>query len=398
MILVLLAGWLSLIPPFVLTAEENKDPFLRQSPFSKMVVFYNQAQQKTEARIFDDAELDNEKNVVFQREKQVPLILPANRIQAIVPIAPEDIDQISLIDLRKGLEDCSKATHSNTEISEMVAKWKSLVSKKEKQITAEKHLEEERQSKAIQDAALEKAAEELAVAQKYIDHYDRLAVRQQVEEGLAFINRLNPHLFEKEDQLKKARRHWEAILSLPPQAPIPTEWPFAMPVDQFIKVTSEADQLPTKTAVMAVLFGLVILITAFIIRFLTAVRNQAWLAVMILGNLTLVFLGLFIATFFSVPKSSGGAQMIFFEKANWNDKTFTQVTLLRNNEELQIETTLSLGSSFYALPFQFQFGLEQADTPGNLRVNKGSIGVIPLPKQVREWVWSQLSPCYTWVD
>lgn len=398
MVLVLLAGWLSLIQPLVLAVEENGDPFFRQSPFQKMVILHNPAQQKNEVRIFDEAEFDNEKNVVFRMEKQVPLVLPANRIQAIFPVAPEDTDEFSLIELKKGLEDCSKVKNKNPEVNEMIAKWRKMVSKKENQIEAERRQDEERQSKMIQDAALEKAAEELVVARKYVVNYDRLARRQQMEEGLSFLSRLNPQLFESEVQLEKARRYWEVILSLPPQVPIPTQWPFPIPADQFMKTTSEEGQLPTKLLMMAVFFGLVICITAFISWFLMAFRNQAWLMAIILGGLSLVFLGLLIAVFFSTPKSSGGVQVIFFEKADWKDKALSQVTLLRNNEDIQIETSLSLGSSFYSLPFKITFNPGEADTPRSLRVNKASVGAIPLPKQAAEWVWSQLGSCYIWVD
>lgn len=398
MVLVFLAGWLSLIHPLVVAAEENGDPFLRESPFQKMVVFYNPAQQRDEVRIFEDAEFDDEKNVIFRMEKQVPLVLPTNRIQVIFPVAPEGADEFSLIELKKGLEDCSKVKNKNSEVNEMIAKWRDIVSKKEKQIEAERHQDEERQSKAIQDAALEKAAEELATARNYVDNYDRLARRQQMEEGLSFLSRLNPQLFENEVQLEKARRYWEVILLLPPQVPIPTQWPFPVPADQFMKTTSEEGQIPTKPVVMAVFFGLVICNVAFISWFFTAFRNQAWLIAILLGGLSVVFLGLLIAVFFSTPKSSGGVQVIFFEKADWSDKALSRVALLRSNEEIQIETSLSLGSSFYSLPFKFTFNLGQADTPSSLRINKASVGAIPLPKQAAEWLWSQLSTCYAWVD
>jgi len=398
MVLVFLAGWLSLIHPLAVAAEENGDPFLRESPFQKMVVFYNPAQQRDEVRIFEDAEFDDEKNVIFRMEKQVPLVLPANRIQVIFPVAPEGADENSLIELKKGLDDCSKVKNKNSEVNEMIAKWKDIVSKKEKQIEAERHQDEERQSKAIQDAALEKAAEELAIARNYVDNYDRLARRQQMEEGLSFLSRLNPQLFENEVQLGKARRYWEVILLLPPQVPIPNQWPFPVPADQFMKTTSEEGQIPTKPVVMAVFFGLVICNVAFISWFFTAFRNQAWLIAILLGGLSVVFLGLLIAVFFSTPKSSGGVQVIFFEKADWSDKALSRVALLRSNEEIQIETSLSLGSSFYSLPFKFTFNLSQADTPSSLRIKKASVGAIPLPKQPAEWLWSQLSTCYAWVD
>jgi len=398
MVLVFLAGWLSLIQPLAVAAEENGDPFLRASPFQKMVVFYNPAQQRDEIRIFEDAEFDDEKNVIFQMEKQVPLALPANRIQAIFPVAPEGTDEFSLIELKKWLEDCSKVKNKKSEVNEMIAKWRDSVSKKEKQIEAERRQDEERQSKMIQDAALEKAAEELAIARNYVDNYDRLARRQQMEEGLSFLSRLNPQLFENEVQLEKARRYWEVILSLPPQVPIPTQWPFPVPADQFMKTTSEEGQIPTKPVVMALFFGLVICNVAFISWFFTAFRNQAWLIAILLGGLSVVFLGLLIAVFFSTPKSSGGVQVIFFEKADWSDKALSRVALLRSNEEIQIETSLSLGSSFFSLPFKITFNPGEADTPRSLRVNKASVGAIPLPKQAAEWVWSQLGSYYIWVD
>jgi len=398
MVLVFLAGWLILIHPLAVAAEENGDPFLRASPFQKMVVFYNPAQQRDEIRIFEDAEFDDEKNVIFQMEKQVPLVLPANRIQAIFPVAPEGTDEFSLIELKKGLEDCSKVKNKKSEVNEMIAKWRDIVSKKEKQIEAERRQDEERQSKMIQDAALEKAAEELAIARNYVDNYDRLARRQQMEEGLSFLSRLNPQLFENEVQLEKARRYWEVILSLPPQVPIPTQWPFPVPADQFMKTTSEEGQIPTKPVVMALFFGLVICNVAFISWFFTAFRNQAWLIAILLGGLSVVFLGLLIAVFFSTPKSSGGVQVIFFEKADWSDKALSRVALLRSNEEIQIETSLSLGSSFFSLPFKITFNPGEADIPRSLRVNKASVGAIPLPKQAAEWVWSQLGSCYIWVD
>lgn len=398
MVLVLLAGWLSLIHSLVVAAEESGDLFLRQSPFQKMVTFYNQAQQKNETRIFEDAEFDSDKNVVFRMEKQVPLVLPANRILAIFPVTPENTDEFSLIDLKKGLEECSRARNKDTLISEMIVKWQKLVLKKEKQIEAERRQEETRQSKVIQDAALEKAAEELAAVRNYVDNYDRLTRRQQVEKALLLVNQLNPQLFENEVQLQKARRYWEVILSLPPQVPIPTQWPFSIPADQFMTTTSEEGQLPTKPVVMALFFGMVILCTAFISWSLTAFRNQAWLMAILLGGLSLVSLGLLIAVFFSTIKSSGGVQVIFFEKADWNDKALSRVTLLRNNEDIQIETILSLGSSFYSLPFKITFDPCEASTPSSLRVNKISVGAIPLPKQAAELVWSQLSPCYSWID
>lgn len=209
---------------------------------------------------------------------------------------------------------------------------------------------------------MEKAAEELAIARNYVDNYDRLARRQQMEEGLSFLSRLNPQYFENEVQLEKARRYWEVILLLPPLVPIPTQWPFPVPPDQFMKTTSEEGQIPTKPVVMAVFFGLVICIVAFISWFLTAFRNQAWLMAILLGGLSLVFFGLLIAVFFSTPKSSGGVQVIFFEKADWSDKALSRVALLRSNEEIQIETSFSLGSSFYSLPFKFTFNLSRADT------------------------------------
>ena len=191
MALVLVAGWLSLIHPLAVAEEENGDPFLRESPFQKMVVFYNPAQQRDEVRIFEVAEFDDEKNVIFRMEKQVPLVLPANRIQAIVPIAPDDVAEITLIDLKKGLEGCSKVNHSNPEISGNIAKWKNLVSKKEEQIAADKHQEEVRQSKAIQDAALEKAEEELAIVLKKIEFFDQLNDRKEIQEALESVKSLS---------------------------------------------------------------------------------------------------------------------------------------------------------------------------------------------------------------
>jgi hypothetical protein len=393
-----LAGWFSLVYPLILTAEENGDIFLSQSPFQKMVVFVNPALQITESRIFEGAEIDPEKNMVFRMENQVPLILPASRIVAIVPVPPDQSAENSLIDLRKGLEECSKVKDTTPEISQMISKWRILVSEKEKQIGVEKAQEEERKSKAIQDAALEKAAEELAGARHYVDNYDRLAVRSQVEEGLSLINRLNPKLFDHEDQLQKARRYWEFILSLPPKAPVPTQWPFIMPVDQFVKTSNEAGQLPTNTFVLALFFGWVILTIVLISRFQKAFQNQAWVPVIFSGSLCLVIFGFFAATFFFVPQTPGGARLVLFEKSEWNDKDFMQIIFFQNKEEIQIEAHLSLGSSFYSLPLNFRFLQGDTTTPSALRVNKAFIGIIPLPKQVGEWVWTQLSPCYDWVD
>ena len=330
------------------------------------------------------------KGVFFRLED-----LPA---AAQVPVAPDEITEIPLSDLKKGLEECSRAKNKDILINEMIVKWQKLVLKKEKQIEAERQQEVTRQSKVIQDTALAKVAEELAVARDYVDNYDRLNRRQQCEKALLLVNQMNPQLFENAVQLQKARRYWEVILSLPPQIPIPTQWPFPIPADQFMKTTFVEGQLPTKPVVMALFFGMVILCTAFISWSLTAFRNQAWLMTILLGCLSLVSLGLLITVFFSTIKSSGGVQVIFFEKADWNDKAFSQVTLLRNNEDIQIETSLSLGSSFYSLPFKITFHPSEADTPSGLRVNKASVGAIPLPKQAAEWVWSRLSPCYSWVD
>lgn len=77
-------------------------------------------------------------------EKQVLLVLPVNRIQAIFPVAPEGTDEFSLIELKKRPENCSKVKNKNSEVNEMIAKWRENVSKKEKQSEAERQQDDER--------------------------------------------------------------------------------------------------------------------------------------------------------------------------------------------------------------------------------------------------------------
>lgn len=402
MALVLLVGWLSLISSFFLTAEEIKDPYLSQSPFQKMVVFYNQAQQKTEARRFDDAEYDEEKNVVFHLDKQAPLILPSNRIQAIVPIAPDDVAEISLIDLKRGLEDCSKANHSNPEISENIAKWKNLVSNKEKQIADEKYQEEERRSKAIQDAALEKAAEELAIVLKRLENFDQLNNRKAIQEALESVKSLNPKLLGDPKRLKEAEDYWTFLLSLPPRVAIPKQWPLRIPPEQLLANGGDHDAIGPKT------FNYVLLASSFLIplfclsRLVQVVREKNWFAAatFLLFGSTVVVLG--SGLLMSCP-----AQLLplwaenersLFGKTAWQNGDVLVAQITRQNGKNELQILVALGSSYGSIPLFFAFDPDFGKPPQLLKVVRASAGAFPIPAMLMQQVWLFVGEKYTWAQ
>jgi hypothetical protein len=402
MTLLLLAGWLSLIHPLFLTAEEIKDPFLSQSSFQKMVVFYNQAQQKTEVRIFDDAEFDEKGNAVFLMEKQVPLVLPANRVEAVVPIAPDDGAEISLIDLKKGLEDCSKVSHTDPEIGENFAKWKNLVKRKEDQIAAEKHQEEVRQSKAIQDAAQEKAAEELAVVLKRLEYFDQLNDRKAIQEALESVKCLNPKLLGDPTRLKEAEDYWSFLLSLPPRVAIPKQWPLRIPPEQLLANRGNHEAIGPKVFNHVLLAGSFLIPLFCLSRLMRAVSGKNWFAATTFGvfgsALVVLVSGLLMSYPSQVVLLRPESEPSFLGKAAWQNGDVLEAQITRQNGKNELQILVALGSSYGSIPLFFAFDPDFGKPPQFLKVDRASAGAFPLPAIFKQQVWLFVSQKYSWVQ
>lgn len=367
-----------------------------------MVVFYNQAQQKTEVRIFDDAEFDEEKNVVFQMKKQVPLVLPANRIQAIVPIAPDDVAEISLIDLKKGLEDCSKVNDSNPEISGNIAKWKNLVSKKEEQIAADKHQEEVRQSRAIQDAALEKAAEELAIVLKKIEFFDQLNDRKEIQEALESVKSLNPKLLGDPKSVKEAEDYWSFLLSLPPRVAIPKQWPLRIPPEQLLANSGDHEAIGPKILNYILLAGSFLLPLFCLSRLMQTVREKNWFAAatFFLFGSTVVVLGagLLMSYPSQVLPLRAENERSFFGKTTWQNGDVLEAQITRQNGKKELQILVALGSSYGSIPLFFAFDPDFEKPPQLLKVERASAGAFPIPAIFMQQAWLFVSEKYSWAQ
>ena len=402
MALVLVAGWLSLIHPLAVAEGENGDPFLRESPFQKMVVFYNPAQQRDEVRIFEVAEFDDEKNVIFRMEKQVPLVLPANRIQAIVPIAPDDVAEITLIDLKKGLEGCSKVNHSNPEISGNIAKWKNLVSKKEEQIAADKHQEEVRQSKAIQDAALEKAEEELAIVLKKIEFFDQLNDRKEIQEALESVKSLNPKLLGDSKRVKEAEDYWSFLLSLPPRVAIPKQWPLRIPPEQLLANSGDHEAIGPKILNYVLLAGSFLIPLFCLSRLTQAVREKNWFAAatFLLFGSAVVVLGSGLLMIYPSQAVSLQAEneRSIFEKTAWQNGDVLEAQITRQSGKNELQLLVALGSSYGSIPLFFAFDPDFGKPPQLLKVDRASAGAFPIPAVFMQQVWLFVSEKYSWAQ
>lgn len=382
---------------FSLWGEEN-DVFLQKSPFPRQVFYENPSTHQHERKGFVQVETDNQGNALFYLKDQVLLVLPLSRISAIVPLPPEKSDEYSLEDLKWALSVCSYQTRKNPEINEITEKWKTLVLEKGKSNEAGRRQNTEAYNKLIREAALEKAAEELAGVQKSVENYQQFSQRHQIQDNLEMINRLNPQLFDDQEQLHNAKRYWENILALPAQIPVPTQWPYQLPGELFFAPAPQAVQIPTNLAAMVIFFSSMLFSAALLSKTFAALRNHSFFPAVLLGALFLAFFSSFVGVFFLMQTPLNGVQLVLFEKLEWHDKETISVRLLRDKSDIHAEVSLPLGSSFYSLPSFFEFDPGFGSAPSNLRVKKAFLGTFQLPKRFGEWIWSWLSESYAWAS
>ena len=278
----------------------------------------------------------------------------------------------------------------------MVQQWKLLVAQKVQTREFEHQQKMVAQDQAIREAALQKAAEELSSARLYVEKFDQLLTRQEMQEGLEITNRLDLRLLANSSEVEEARHFWSTLLALPPQVAIPSQWPWRIAVEQLI--VSTQGKSPGKGAWFAYpVFGVLLVIAFyFLSRCLVALRNQALFGIILFSGLGLTFLGLLISVFFLISPPAKPPHLIFMEKADWQDGRVFEALLLRDGKNIQLRISLCLGPSFISMPLALQFEQGFEKSPSELRVKEAFLGIIPVPRPVGQRIWSILSGDYAW--
>jgi len=429
----------------VLPVLAKPNPAVLELPFDKLIIFSN----GEEERIASSGMIEGE-NIILKQVGRPDLILPWSQIKAILPVLPKD-DTSSVEDLRKAitfLRESRDSMPDRAEVSEKsIRAWENRV-----EIIIKLQADEKQQQLAKQEAEIQRAALEQAVAEKAakeaeksrqidlvsgkVANYQGLRTRQEIEEATQACDKLEKSDLVKIADYEKASEYWKRCLALPADVAMP----WGLEGQKELSVTLAIDPSAHGSALTALAWGLFLvpLMVAFhgLTRFMALLQERAWLGAGLWLGIGAVACICLILLFFSergsAVESVGGisteTRSVWVALANVKEKEVTRfaekieipsriflqqiVGNMKNTEvgstawvptltrlpavggDSGIEIGVEVPMKWISLPVRVSFACPLPDQELSLKPTGGRIGPFSVGVSGGMWIWNQISPAY----
>ena len=419
-------------------------------PFEQQIIFEGAIYGQLEERVVTGGKAEGG-TAVFQQTGKPDLIIPWEKVQAILPILPAENTDVSVEDLRLGMKvlQANRADWpKRTEVSEAtLQRWQGRIDGILKHQEDERRKKQEEDEAKIRQVAREQAEAEIAVkeaeksrqidlAKEKVANYMGFRTRQQIEEATQACGKLDKADLALIPDYEKASDFWKRCLALPADVAMPggLEGQKEQSVTLAIDPSAHGSAL---TALAWVLFLVPLMVALHgLTRFLALLQERTWLgAGLWLGIGSAAGICLFLL-FFS-ERGSGVEEATgvrtetrsvwmalenakvkevtrFEEKIEIPSRVFLQkiVGSMKNPEvgstawvpritrlpavggDSGIEIGFEVPMKWISLPVRVSFACPIPDQEITLKPAGGKIGPFSVGAGGGAWIWEQISPAY----
>ena len=409
-------------------------------PFEKLVIFTNGGEERTVVA----GKLDGA-TVCFSQSGRPDLILPWDRIEAVLPVFPKD-SSATIEEIQKAisiLKDSRDALPGRSEVSDQsIRRWEGLVADILKRREEEKKQALAKQEADIQRAALEQANAEREAAEQErknkieaakvkIAKYDTLLQRKEVEEAVELCAGLSKLDTESISNFSKANEYWRLCLALPSDVSLPR----ALDKDKTVEISFPIESGSIGPLITALLWTILLLPPLLVLQAFSRVTSLLqerallgagiWLSVGLVSGAVSYFL--FLANHDEGKRINPSEQMetrvAWQALGNLKDKGVTRfaegievpvneflvelvaavkspegnagwVPLLAESNEPGIHLIIPARVKWFSLPLRISFASPTPKQAIALVVTGAHVGAFPVGVGVGEWLWEQIAPAY----
>ena len=426
-------------------------------PFRLSVIFEGPVAGKTEERLVEGGKIEGDVAFFHQAEKP-DLVIPWEKVQAILPILPPENSVVSVENLRaamKVLQANQPDRPTRTEVSKAtLEKWQERIDGILKREEDEQRKKQEGEDAKIRQAARERAEAELAakeaekaareaekarqvdLAKGKVANYQGFRTRKEIEEAVQSCDKLDKSDLAKITDYEKVAEYWKRCLALPADVAMPG----VLESQKGPSIALLIDPSATGSAltVLAWVLFLVPLVLTFngLSRLMALLQERAWVGAGIwLGISGAAGLCLFLL-FFSeresgVEAGSGGStetRAVWVALANAKEKEVTRfaekieipsriflqqiVGSMKNSDagstawvpiltrlpavggDSGIELGVEVPLKWISLPVRVSFTDPLPDQEISLKATGGKIGPFSVGASGGAWIWEQIAPAY----
>jgi hypothetical protein len=419
-------------------------------PFEQQVIFEGSISSQVEERVVTGGKVEGE-TAVFQQTGKPDLVIPWEKVQAILPILPSENFDGSVENLRvamKVLQANRADWPKRAEVSEAtLQKWQGRIDEILKHQEDERRKKQEEEEAKVRQAAKEQAEAEIAakeaeksrqidMAKGKVANYQGFRTRQEVEEATQACGKLDKSDLAKIPDYEKASDFWKRCLALPADVAMPG----GLEGQKELAVTLVIDPSAHGAALTALAWALflVSLMVALhgLTRFMQLLQERAWISAGLwLGIGAAAGICLFLL-FFSQRGIGGEAgsgakvetRSVWVALANAKDKEVTRfaekievpsgiflqqiVGRMKNPDagstawvpvltrlpavggDSGIEIGVEVPLKWISLPVRVSFAGPLPDQEILLKVTGGKIGPFSVGPSGGAWIWEQIAPAY----
>lgn len=419
-------------------------------PFEKTVVFEGQVPGEFKDSIINNGKID-EGIATFQRSGKADLVIPWNKVKAILPIYPENAAELSIKDLREALgmlQANQKVWSMRPEVSEgMLLKWRERIDgilRHQQDVQIKRHQEEEDMVRA---AAYEKMKAETATkeaekarqidfARRQVDNYLGFHTRQEIEDAVKACDKLDKSDLAKILDYEKASTYWKRCLALPTDTAMPGNLEIQNDQTMSLPINPSSSGSMITTLAWALLLVPIVVILRGLSRFLELLQERKWFGTGIWFGISSVAGTIWFLLFFSGHKNLAEAtnwdtsemRVVWAALANAKEKkvtrfaeeikvpskilihqivggmknpdagstawvpTLTELPEVGGDSEVQIRVEVPL--KWISLPVWISFATPLPDQEISLKATRGKIGTLSVGAGGGAWIWEQISPAY----
>jgi len=419
-------------------------------PFEQQVIFEGSIPGQVEERVVAGGKVEGG-TAVFQQTGKPDLIVPWEKVKAILPILPAEDSGASVENLRAAM----KALTANRadwpkrrEVSEStLQKWQERIDGILKQQEDERRKKQEEDEAKIRQAAKEQADAEIAakeaeksrqidLAKGKVANYQGFRTRQEIEEATQACDKLDKSDLAKIADYQKASEYWKRCLALPADVAMPEN----LEGQKEPTIVLVIDPSATGTALTALAWGLFFLPLVVTLhglaRFLTLLQERAWVGAGLWMGISgaagiCLFLLFFSERGSGVEAASGVSTETrvawvalanakekevtrFAEKIEIPSRIFLQQIIgnMKNPDpsskawvptitrlpavggDMGFEIGVEVPLKWISLPVRVSFAAPLPDQEISLKATGGKIGPFSVGASGGAWVWEQIAPAY----
>jgi len=419
-------------------------------PFEQQIIFEGAIPGQVEERVVTGGKVEGE-TADFQQTGKPDLIIPWEKVQAILPILPAEDSGVSVENLRAAMKvlQANRADWpKRSEVSEVtLQKWQGRIDGILKHQEDERRKKQEEEESKIRQAAKEQADSEIAakeaeksrqidLAKGKVANYLGFRTRQEIEDVTQGCEKLEKSDLAKIPNYEKASEFWKRCLALPADVAMPGSLEGKKEPEVILAIDPSASG-SALTALAWVLFLVPLMVALHgLTRFMPLLQERAWLgAGLWLGIgaaagicLFLLFLservsgvevgsganaetrGLWVALVNAKDKEVTRfaekieiPSRIFLEQIVGSMKNpdagstawvprLTRVTAIGGDSGIEIGVEVPL--KWISLPVRVSFACPLPDQELSLKATGGKIGPFSVGASGGAWIWEQIAPVY----